>query len=103
MKTTTSRKDDPKYLDTGRTNTRARDAALVKVIPPKSTVFERSVLYKGAIVWNNLEVGSRSIVNKTMFKAHQKSWLKGSVTLSWMLIDYLIQQGIKVDIVLYKL
>ena len=77
-----SRKDDPKYLDTGRTNTRARDAALVKVIPPKSTVFERSVLYKGAIEWNNLDVGSRSIVNKTMFKAHQTRWLKGSVTLS---------------------
>ena len=77
-----SRKDDPKYLDTGRTNTHARDAALVKVIPPKSTVFERSVLYKAAIEWNNLDVGSRSIVNKAMFKAHQKRWLKDSVTLS---------------------
>ena len=64
-----SRKDDPKYLDTGCTNTRA-------------PVFERSVLYKGAIEWNNLDVGSRSIVNKAMFKAHQKRWLKGSVTLS---------------------
>ena len=77
-----SRKDDPKYLDTGRTNTRARDAALVKVIPPKSSVFERSFLYKGPIEWNNLDVGSRSIVNKAMFKGHQKRWLKDSVTLS---------------------
>ena len=76
-----SRKDDPKYLDTGRTDTRA-NAALVKVIPPKSPVFERSALYKGAIEWNNLDVGSRSIVNKAMFKAHQKRWFKDSVTLS---------------------
>ena len=49
-------------------NTRERDAKVFKVFIPKREAYKRSVLYKGAVEWNNIEVETRNINSYLAFK-----------------------------------
>ena len=42
--------------------------------------FERSIYFKGAREWNNLDINTRNIPTLALFKQHQKCWLKSTVT-----------------------
>ena len=59
-------------LDIKNVNTRARAATLFKTIIPNCEKKERSVLYKGAVEWNSLQVIIRNIDTYHSFKNLQK-------------------------------
>ena len=70
------RSQDESYLDKREVNTRERDAKVFKVFIPKGEAYKGSVLYKGAVEWNNLEVETRNINSYLAFKNKQKNgWL----------------------------
>ena len=59
-------------LDIKDVNTRARAAPVFKTIIPKCEKYKNSVLYIGAIKWNNLPVNLRNIETYDSFKNIQK-------------------------------
>ena len=65
-------------LDDVLVNTRARDAPLFKVITPTLETFKRSVLYNGALEWNNLSTVLRNANHILSFKLQQKKWLNNT-------------------------
>ena len=73
------RSQDESYLDKREVNTRERDANVFKVFIAKGEAYKRSVLYKGAVEWNNLEVETRNINSYLAFKNKQKNWMIGTI------------------------
>ena len=55
--------------------TRAHDACLYTTLKPTNETYKKSVMYMGAIEWNNLDVWLRRVVNYDEFKLHQKRWM----------------------------
>ena len=66
------RSQNESYLDKRQVNTRERDAKVFKVFIPKGEAYKQSVLYKGAVEWNNLEVETRNINSYLAFKNKKK-------------------------------
>ena len=56
-------------------NTRLYDGPVFNVIHPNSEPIKRSVMYAGALEWNNLEADVRNIKEFVQFKRIQKSWM----------------------------
>ena len=56
--------------------TRNHDAPVFHVVFPHNETFKRSVLYSGALTWNNLPVETRRIDSQLAFKSKQKRLLK---------------------------
>ena len=56
-------------------NTRLHDGPVFKVKHPNSEPIKRSVMYSGALEWNNLDADIRNIKDNTSFKRIQKSWM----------------------------
>ena len=63
------------YCQTGLRALRRYDAPILKEIKTNNKNFERSVLYQGALHWNNLEVDTRGIATSFVFKKGQKCGL----------------------------
>ena len=56
-------------------NTRLHDGPVFKVTHPNSKPIKRSVMYSGALEWNNLESDIRNIKEVDTFKRKQKIWM----------------------------
>ena len=56
-------------------NTRLHDGPVFKVTHPNSEPIKRSVMYAGALEWNNLDSDIRNIDDIVKFKRIQKSWM----------------------------
>ena len=56
-------------------NTRLHDGPVFKVAHPNSEPIKRSVMYAGAIEWNNLEADIRNIEDPVKFRRVQKFWM----------------------------
>ena len=69
----------PKYLDISRRPTRQRDAPTCKIEKSSNVTYGRSVLHKGAVEWNSLEVNVRNIDSYVQFKKEQKRWLRTKI------------------------
>ena len=52
---------NPDLVNNRNIHTRAHDATLFLCIKPKNESSKKSVLYRGAIAWNNLTVHVRNI------------------------------------------
>ena len=66
-------------LDHADVGTRARNAPLFKTIIPKCEAYKRSVIYNGAVEWNNLSVDDRNVDIFLPFKFRQKQWLSNTI------------------------
>ena len=55
--------------------TRAHDATLDTTLIPKNEKYISSVMYRGALCWNNLKVEVRNIKKFADFKLHNKRWM----------------------------
>ena len=56
-------------------STRLHDGPVFKVTHPNSEPIKRSVLYAGALEWNNLDSDIRNMDDLIKFKRIQKSWM----------------------------
>ena len=56
-------------------NTRLHDGPVFNVTHPNSEPIKRSVMYAGALDWNNLDADVRNINENVHFKRIQKSWM----------------------------
>ena len=56
-------------------NTILHDGPVFNVTHPYSEPIKRSVIYVGALEWNNLEADVRNIKEFVHFKRKQKSWM----------------------------
>ena len=56
-------------------NTRLHDGPVFNVTHPNSEPIKRSVMYAGALEWNNLDADVRNIRDILSFKRKQKSWM----------------------------
>ena len=63
-------------IDNRDIRTRNHDAPVFHVNFPNKETFKRSVLYSGAVTWNNLPVDTRKIDNHLAFKTKQKRSLR---------------------------
>ena len=61
-------------------NTRLHDGPVFKISHPNSEPIRRSVMYSGALEWNNLDADIRNISDITSFKRKQKFWMLESFT-----------------------
>ena len=61
-------------------NTRLHDGPVFKVTHPNSEPIKRSVMYAGAVDWNNLDADIRNIDDNIKFKRAQKAWMLNSFT-----------------------
>lgn len=68
------RSGNKSYIEDRHLSTRNFSAPVMKVTRPKTDIFKRSVLYKGAIEWNALDVETRNIKTLSNFKHRQKCW-----------------------------
>ena len=59
-------------------NTRLHDGPVFKISHPNSEPIKRSVMYAGALEWNNLDADIRNIDNIVSFKRSQKIWMLNS-------------------------
>ena len=66
---------NPEIVNNRPIHTRAHDAPLFITIKPKNETTKKSVLYRGAILWNNLPVQVRLIADYEKFKLDRKRWL----------------------------
>ena len=73
------RSRNPKYSDISRRPTRQRDAPTCKIEKSSNVTYGRSVLHKGAVDWNSLEVNVRNIDSYAQFKKEQKRWLRTKI------------------------
>ena len=74
------RKESGKFLDLTPPRTRVHDAITFRTVNPTNKSFERSIYFKGAREWNNLDINTRNLPTLALFKQHQKCWLKSTVT-----------------------
>ena len=76
------RKESGKFLDLTPPRTRVHDAVTFRTVKLTNKSFERSIYFKGAREWNNLDINTctRNIPTLALFKQHQKCWLKSTVT-----------------------
>ena len=56
-------------------HTRLHDGPVFKVTHPNSDLIKRSVMYSGALEWNNLDSEIRNIDDIVLFKRKQKFWM----------------------------
>ena len=68
-------KSNVDLINSRNVRTRAHDAILYKTLIPKNEKYRSSVLYRGAMCWNNLKVEERNIVEFDKFKLHNKKWM----------------------------
>ena len=73
------RKDDLSYRDSRNINTRFHSSSVLNVIKPNCETFKRSVCYKGALAWNNLDPNTKCIKAYESFKKQQKNWLRSMI------------------------
>ena len=64
--------------DNNNINTRLHDGPVFNVTHPNSEPIKRSVMYAGAIDWNNLDADIRNIDDIVKFKRNQKMWMLNS-------------------------
>ena len=62
-------------VNTRNVNTRAHDAVVFTTLRPKNEKYRNSVLYRGAVAWNNLPVKMKNIPEYQAFKLQQKKWM----------------------------
>ena len=65
-------------IEDSNMNTRLHDGPVFKVTHPNSEPNKRSVMYAGALEWNNLEADIRNIEDIDKFKRNQKVWMLNS-------------------------
>ena len=63
------------HNDDIQVNTRLHDGPVFKVSHPNSEPIKRSVMYSGALEWNNLEADVRNIEDIVNFRRIKKSWM----------------------------
>ena len=68
-------KGNPNIVNTRPVYTRAHDALLFTTIKPKNQTTKKSVIYRGALLWNDLLVSTRLIESYEDFKLDRKRWL----------------------------
>ena len=68
-------KGDLNIVNQRDVRTRAHDALLFTTVKPKNETCKKSVLYRGAMLWNSLSVEVRSIKDFEEFKLNRKKWL----------------------------
>ena len=61
--------------DATNINTRLHDGPVFKVTHPNSDPIKRSVMYAGALEWNNLDSDIRNIEDIDKFRRNQKAWM----------------------------
>ena len=74
-------KDNQNYIDLRNISTRIYNATVFKIIRANLTCFERSILWKGAREWNNLETAVRQLESKDSFKLIQKIWAQSAIPI----------------------
>ena len=69
--------NDTKLVDNDMVhiNTRLHDGPVFKVTHPNNEPIKRSVMYSGALEWNNLDADIRNIKDIVNFKRIQKAWM----------------------------
>ena len=70
------RSRDDTYVDDRNIRTRAFDGPMVKVLHSNSATYDRSVEFRGAVIWNGLAPERRNIPNFDEFKIKSLSILK---------------------------
>ena len=60
--------------ETHSISTRLNDGPLFDIPKPNSDIIKKSVIYSGALDWNNLDADIRNIGELFQFKRSQKSW-----------------------------
>ena len=65
-------------IEENNINTRLHDGPVFKVTHPNSEPIKRSVMYAGAVDWNNLDAEIRNIDDIVKFKRVQKTWMLNS-------------------------
>ena len=65
--------------DNVHVKTRLHDGPVFNVTHPNSEPIKRSVMYAGALDWNNLESDIRNIKDFSSFKRQQKAWMLNSI------------------------
>ena len=70
-----NRAQKEEYCQTGPRALRRYNAPILKEVKSNNKNFERSILYQGALHWNNLDVETRGAVTPFAFKKGQKSGL----------------------------
>ena len=68
-------KNNMSIVNTREIYTRAHDALLFTTVKPKNQTCKKSVLYRGAMLWNSLSIEVRSIEDFETFKLNRKKWL----------------------------
>ena len=64
-----------KYMDKTDIQTRAHQAPLFTILKTDTKAFDKSVLIKGGLEWNNLSADIRLLDTYDKFKTKQKEWL----------------------------
>ena len=59
-------------------NTRLFDGPVFDVPKPNNDIIKKSVIYSGALDWNNLESDLRNIKELFQFKRSQKAWMSST-------------------------
>ena len=62
-------------------NTRLHDGPVFNVPKPNNDIIKKSVLYSGAIEWNNLDSETRNINEIVQFKRIQKAWMLSTIKI----------------------
>ena len=68
-------------LDKSNIRTRAHTAPLFKIPKSDTKAFDRSILVKGGLEWNNLPAHTRNIETYDSFKLSQKKWLYSMIPI----------------------
>ena len=76
-----TRKDNQNYIDLRNISTRIHNAVVFINIRANLTCFERSILWKGAREWNNLETAVRQLESRDSFKVIQKRWMQSTIPI----------------------
>ena len=66
------RAQDEAYCQEGTRALRRYDAPILRETKSNNKIFERSILYQGALYWNNLDTETRDIATPYAFKKGQK-------------------------------
>ena len=71
---------DTEYVDDRELPTRLHDNKTLTVPRPNNSVFTKSVCFRGATMWNDLDPSFKQISNIKSFKAKQKILLRHKIT-----------------------
>ena len=71
-------KNNDEIINKREVFTRAHDAVLFLTIKPKNETTKKSLLYRGALLWNALHPNIRNIDLYEEFKLDRKRWLNST-------------------------